>query len=76
LYFNLTMHNLKKIVTGFKMLMAMLFTAVGLYCLIYPERINLERSGSMMLGTVLIVYALIRFYRVYRELTQKEQEQS
>jgi hypothetical protein len=69
------MQNLKKILVGFKMLMAMLFTAVGLYCLIYPERINyLEKSGSLMFGSILIVYAMIRFYRVYRELTQKEQE--
>ncbi|NDK54726.1 hypothetical protein [Pontibacter fetidus] len=68
-------NNFSKFVNIFGMLMTVLYIGLGLlFIFIDAETMNLNMSKDLkyILGGVLILYGLIRFVKVYQNITKKE----
>jgi hypothetical protein len=52
--------------------MPILFVFIGIYCLLYPEKIQLELQYSRLLGGLVIVYGLFRCYRAIKGLKEED----
>jgi cytochrome c biogenesis protein CcdA len=68
-------NNFSKFVNIFGMLMTFLYIGLGLLLIfVDAETMNLNMSKDLkyILGGVLILYGLIRFVKVYQNITKKE----
>lgn len=60
---------MKNILLGFKITMAVIYTAIGIYLLTHPNSLTdiglLSRDVTLMVGVVLILFGAFRGYRAW-----------
>lgn len=58
---------MQNILIGFKMTMAVIYTAIGIYLLTHPNALAglVDKQISFMLGIVLILFGAFRGYRAW-----------
>jgi hypothetical protein len=59
----------------FSLLMTLVYPALGIYLIISsPEQIHLDPTMKKILGGVLVVYGIYRFYRAYLAIFKNPNE--
>jgi hypothetical protein len=62
----------QKFLKYFSLFMTMVYPAFGIYLLLSsPEQIALDSSTKIILGIMLILYGIFRFYRTYQRFFRK-----
>lgn len=61
-------NSFKKLLVILRIVMPILFILIGLYCLVFPEKIQLEPQFARMFAYIVIAYGLLRGYRAYRSI--------
>ncbi len=58
---------MQNILLGFKMTMAVMYTAIGIYLLTHPNALTglLSNDVTLMVGVVLILFGAFRGYRAW-----------
>jgi len=58
---------MQNILLGFKMTMAVIYTAIGIYLLTHPNALAglVTEQISLMLGVILIIFGAFRGYRAW-----------
>ena len=58
---------MQNILLGFKMSMAVIYTAIGVYLLTHPNFFDgtINKEVSLMLGVILILFGVFRGYRAW-----------
>lgn len=51
--------------------MPILFVLIGIYALIYPEKIQLQPEYTKMFAYIVIAYGFLRGYRAYKDIKNK-----
>jgi len=61
-------NKVNKFLRIFSLIMTLAYPALGIYLLIStPEQLRLDPTIKKVLGGVLIVYGIFRFYRAYQQ---------
>jgi hypothetical protein len=52
--------------------MPVIFLSIGIYCLLFPEKVKLEIQYSRLFGFILIGYGIFRGYRAWKDLKNEK----
>lgn len=64
--------NIRKITLFLQIIMPIIFAGIGLYCLIFTDKVKLEPQYAKMFGYILIAYGAFRGYRAYKLIKEEK----